>query len=64
MCNIVKRYRLIKDVNAEVHMKVAQTQKAANTTIRCQLTSETGTTFLYQTASPTALSAAWSDTVR
>lgn len=34
MCNIVKRYRLVKDANAEVHMKVAQTQKAADTTIR------------------------------
>jgi len=36
VCNIVKRYKLVKDVNAEVHMKVARTQKAANTTIRCQ----------------------------
>lgn len=54
MCNIVKRYDLVKDVNAEVHMKVPQTQKAANTAIRCQIKS--GTTFADQTASSTALS--------
>lgn len=63
MGNIVKRNTLVKDVNAEAYMQVAQTNRAANTTIRCQFASESGTTFAHETVSPTAISEAWSDTV-